>query len=77
MPEIEYRVKNVELALANLLYHFDWKLRNGMKEEDLDIEENLGLSSHPPQKVASQACTNFIPSMSSFMAETNNGYFYM
>jgi len=29
---------------VNLLYHFDWKLPNEMKEEDLDVEENPGLS---------------------------------
>ena len=43
-PGINMGVKTVELALANLLYHFDWKLSNGMKEEDLDMEESSGLS---------------------------------
>ena len=37
-------VKNVELALANLLYHFNWKLPERTKEEDLDMEETSGLS---------------------------------
>ncbi|KAA0034251.1 hypothetical protein IC582_023220 [Cucumis melo] len=27
----------VELALANMLLCFDWKLPNGMKEEDIDM----------------------------------------
>ncbi|XP_022997809.1 cytochrome P450 71B26-like [Cucurbita maxima] len=35
----------VELALANLLLSFDWKLPNGMKEEDVDMEEVDGLSA--------------------------------
>ncbi|XP_022945236.1 cytochrome P450 71B19-like [Cucurbita moschata] len=43
-PGLNMGVKTVELALANLLYHFDWKLPNGMKKEDLDMEENSGLS---------------------------------
>ncbi|XP_022945235.1 cytochrome P450 71B10-like [Cucurbita moschata] len=43
-PGLNMGIKNVELALANLLYHFDWKLPNGMKEEELDMEENSGLS---------------------------------
>ncbi|XP_023542050.1 cytochrome P450 71B19-like isoform X1 [Cucurbita pepo subsp. pepo] len=43
-PGINMGVKTVELALTNLLYHFDWKLSNGMKEEDLDMEESSGLS---------------------------------
>jgi 4-hydroxyphenylacetaldehyde oxime monooxygenase len=32
-------VANVELALANLLYSFDWHLPEGIKEEDMDMEE--------------------------------------
>ncbi|XP_042447350.1 cytochrome P450 71A1-like [Zingiber officinale] len=32
-----------EVALANLLYSFDWKLPTGMKEEDVSMEEAPGL----------------------------------
>ncbi|XP_061371828.1 cytochrome P450 71D11-like [Gastrolobium bilobum] len=35
---------NVELALALLLYHFDWKIPNGMKSEDLDMTEQFGVA---------------------------------
>ncbi|XP_022956389.1 cytochrome P450 71B26-like [Cucurbita moschata] len=35
----------VELALANLLLCFDWKLPDGMKEEDVDMEEAVGLGA--------------------------------
>ncbi|PON55046.1 Cytochrome P450, E-class, group I [Trema orientale] len=38
-PGISFGVSNIELALAQLLYHFDWKLANGAKLEDLDLTE--------------------------------------
>ncbi|KAK9155115.1 hypothetical protein Sjap_002595 [Stephania japonica] len=37
---------HVELALANLLYCFDWKLPSGMQIEDIDMEEGTGISLH-------------------------------
>ncbi|KAG2633004.1 hypothetical protein PVAP13_2NG284600 [Panicum virgatum] len=38
-PAVAMGVANVELALANLLYCFDWELPEGMKGEDIDMEE--------------------------------------
>jgi cytochrome P450 len=43
-PGIAFALANVELPLAQLLYHFDWKLPNGMKNEDLDMSETFGIS---------------------------------
>ena len=34
----------VMVTLANLLYRFDWKLPNGMKGEDVSVEEGVGLN---------------------------------
>ncbi|VVB04117.1 unnamed protein product [Arabis nemorensis] len=34
----------VEFGLANMLYHFDWKLPEGMAVEDIDMEESPGLN---------------------------------
>ncbi|CAN1257006.1 Desmethyl-deoxy-podophyllotoxin synthase [Linum perenne] len=42
-PGITFGITNVELVLANLLYHFDWVLPNGEKFEDLDMTETLGI----------------------------------
>lgn len=38
-PGISFGVSNIELALSQLLYHFDWKLANGGKLEELDLTE--------------------------------------
>lgn len=45
-PGIHFASPLIELALANLLYHFDWKLPKGMKSEDLSVEEAFGLTTH-------------------------------
>lgn len=37
-PGLHMGVATVELALANLLYKFDWKMPPGMNKEDLDLE---------------------------------------
>ncbi|XP_062116099.1 cytochrome P450 71A9-like [Humulus lupulus] len=43
-PGINFATVLIELALANLLCRFDWELPNGMKREDMDMEEAFGLT---------------------------------
>ncbi|XP_060181068.1 premnaspirodiene oxygenase-like [Lycium barbarum] len=41
-PGLSFSIATVELSITLLLYHFDWKLSNGMNPHDLDMTEKLG-----------------------------------
>ncbi|RCV43068.1 hypothetical protein SETIT_9G266200v2 [Setaria italica] len=43
-PGINFANANMEIALASLLYHFDWKLPVGLKPEKLDMTEVFGVT---------------------------------
>lgn len=43
-PGSSFATPVIELIVANLIYHFDWKLPNGEKPEDLDMSETFGAS---------------------------------
>ncbi|XP_050221330.1 cytochrome P450 71A9-like [Mercurialis annua] len=45
-PGMNFAVIVVELALANLLYHFDWGLPDGVAVDDIDMEEAFGITMH-------------------------------
>ncbi|KAJ8773772.1 hypothetical protein K2173_006422 [Erythroxylum novogranatense] len=45
-PGINKAITIVELTLANLLYHFDWKLPNGLSAANLDMSEACGAATH-------------------------------
>jgi cytochrome P450 len=51
-PGIYMATTTIELALANLLYCFDWKLAYGMKEEDINMEEIADLAVTTSKKTA-------------------------
>ncbi|WVZ53905.1 hypothetical protein U9M48_004792 [Paspalum notatum var. saurae] len=42
-PGINLGLGNIELALASLLYHFDWKLPDGIEPQDVDVREAPGI----------------------------------
>ncbi|KAG6416966.1 hypothetical protein SASPL_124407 [Salvia splendens] len=44
-PGIAFGLANVEFTLSQLLYNFDWGLPEGVRSEDLDMTENVGLTS--------------------------------
>ncbi|KAL1538034.1 cytochrome P450 71D9-like [Salvia divinorum] len=43
-PGMLFGLANFKLPLAMLLYHFDWKMPNGMKDKELDMTEDFGVS---------------------------------
>ncbi|XP_073146334.1 strychnine-11-hydroxylase-like [Henckelia pumila] len=45
-PGINFAISLVELALANLLFSFDWELPRGMSPREVDMEEALGITMH-------------------------------
>ena len=59
-PGVNMGIATVELTLANMLMCFDWKLPNGMKEEDLDMEEEFGItvSKKSPLQLLPIPCFN-------------------
>ncbi|XP_047949716.1 premnaspirodiene oxygenase-like [Salvia hispanica] len=50
-PGMTFGLATVESALAQMLYHFDWKLPEGVKAEDLDMIETVGVSAPRKQNL--------------------------
>ncbi|KDO39891.1 hypothetical protein CISIN_1g013651mg [Citrus sinensis] len=45
-PGLNMGIATVDLALANLLYKFDWEMPLGIKSHDLDFDVLLGIAMH-------------------------------
>ncbi|KAK2998226.1 hypothetical protein RJ639_022936 [Escallonia herrerae] len=50
-PGVSLGLANVELPLAAILYHFNWKLPSGIKAEDLDMTANAGATAGRKQNL--------------------------
>ncbi|XP_061994802.1 cytochrome P450 71B34-like [Rosa rugosa] len=57
-PGIYMATTTVELGLANLLYSFDWKSPEGMKEADINMEETTGELS---LTISKKTALNLVP----------------
>ncbi|KAK6138546.1 hypothetical protein DH2020_027713 [Rehmannia glutinosa] len=58
-PGLSLGVAVVEMALANLLYSFDWELPHGMSEEDIDTQGTQGLTMQKKNPLCLMAKTYF------------------
>ncbi|KAH6816189.1 hypothetical protein C2S51_021009 [Perilla frutescens var. frutescens] len=45
-PGASLAIANMEVALANLLYFFDWEIPNGKTEQDIDTDASMGIVLH-------------------------------
>ncbi|KAM6579362.1 hypothetical protein CsatA_003136 [Cannabis sativa] len=43
-PGVSFAMADIELILAQLLFHFDWKLPNGIAHQNLDMSEVFGMT---------------------------------
>jgi len=50
-PGLNFAVSTLELAIANLVHRFDWRLTEGMEVEDLDMTEAPGLTTRRKEKL--------------------------
>ncbi|CAL4945478.1 unnamed protein product [Urochloa decumbens] len=59
-PGVMFGLPNIEIALASLLYHFDWKLPGGANPSGLDMAESSGITARRKTDLLLQA-TPYVP----------------
>ncbi|KAI0524700.1 hypothetical protein KFK09_004082 [Dendrobium nobile] len=50
-PGIQFAIAIVELALANLVYRFNWKLPSGISCDGMDMEDSAGITTPRKEKL--------------------------
>ncbi|KAL6659450.1 hypothetical protein ACP70R_003490 [Stipagrostis hirtigluma subsp. patula] len=50
-PGINFAILAVEVMLANLMYHFNWKLPSELLERGIDMKESFGVTVHRIEKL--------------------------
>ncbi|KAL6659451.1 hypothetical protein ACP70R_003491 [Stipagrostis hirtigluma subsp. patula] len=50
-PGINFAIPTVEVMLANLIYHFNWKLPSELFERGIDMKESFGVTVHRIEKL--------------------------
>jgi cytochrome P450 len=60
-PGVNLGMANIDLALASLLYHFDWKLPDGMEPKDVDVWESVGVITGKKNSLILHPITHIAP----------------
>uniref|UniRef100_A0ACD5ZNV2 Uncharacterized protein n=1 Tax=Avena sativa TaxID=4498 RepID=A0ACD5ZNV2_AVESA len=50
-PGMAFGLAHIHLALAAMVYHFDWKMPDGMEPKDLDMTESFGITTQRKSKL--------------------------
>ncbi|TVU36871.1 hypothetical protein EJB05_18824, partial [Eragrostis curvula] len=59
-PGLMFGLSNIEIVLANLLYHFNWRLPGGANPNKLDMEEAYGITAQRKSDLLLEAIP-FVP----------------
>jgi len=60
-PGINLGLDNIELVLASFLYHFDWKLPDGIEPKDVDMSEASGMAASKKTSLILHPVTRISP----------------
>nr|TKV93675.1 hypothetical protein SEVIR_9G241100v2 [Setaria viridis] len=60
-PGATLGLANISLALLSLLYHFDWKLCDGVEPKDVDVREAVGIIANKRTNLVLRPVTRIAP----------------